>query len=287
MYTPSDAISIPEDTIIRLALQSAPGKGKTWSALTFPYPLVLNFDNNLQAFAGRKDIQQVPFYDDTFVDKLMPRTKLKNNQPTPRPNRKDAILKWLEEHAAKMEDDQTLILDSWSRVQDGFDAQAEAIPIRTASGDVDGFAFWKDKQIFSRQVCEILGTLKCNVVVTFHEQFETDDAGKILFNKVKPLQQGKFMNKLPSYFSDWFRCLFFAKGTDLSKETQLHPLLKEMGEKVVLENDLGLWQTKSDLVSDCKSRIPGCPQFIRAHYGNLIDLYAKSQQAKNNLSPAT
>lgn len=275
LYIPSGAVGLKEDSIVRLALQSASGKGKTWSALTFPNPIVLDFDNNLQAHVNRKDLKRVPFCEDEFVDGIVPRS-MTGGQKTKRPNRRDALLKWLAAEGPKITDQQTLILDSWSRVQDGFDIQEDAVPTRNAQGQVDSFAFWKHKIDFSRDVCELLGTLKCNVVVTFHEQFITDDQGKVLFNKIQPLMQGKFVNKLASYFSDWFRCLFFPKGTDLTKEQSLHTVLKEMGLPMVLPNDLGLWQTKSDLVADCKSRIPNCPQFIPAHYGCLIDLYAKS-----------
>ena len=276
MYIPTDAHSLSEETkpVFKVALQARGGQGKTWSALTFPNPIVLNFDKNLQAFAGRGDIHQVPFWEDKFVDSIIKRGNTLDQSIRPdattRPNRRDALIIWLNREGPKFTSEQTIVLDSWSKVQDSFDQQERIEPHYTKKGEVDEFAFWANKLEWSTTLCELLGSLACNVVVTFHEMYITDEGGKVIINKVIPLQQGKFVNKVSLYFSDWFRCLFLVKGTPKS---DLPAPLQELIKDTILQEDMGFWQTKSSLIVDCKTRIVGAPQFIRADYNELIRLY--------------
>lgn len=276
MYIPTDAHPLSEETkpVFKVALQARGGQGKTWSALTFPNPIVLNFDKNLQAFAGRQDIHEIKFWEDKFVDNLIKRGNTVDTTVPPtsttRPNRRDALKIWLNREGPKFTSEQTLILDSWSKVQDAFDQQENIEPHYTRGLERDAFKFWANKIEYSTELCELLGSLNCNVVVTFHEMYITDEAGKVVINKVIPLQQGKFVNKVSLYFSDWFRCIFVVKGAD--KNTLPPPLQALIPTKDIPE-DMGFWQTKSDLFADCKTRIPACPQFIKASYQELIRLY--------------
>lgn len=284
LYIPEGARSMSDEEkpIFKIALQSAGGRGKTFSALSFPNPIVLNFDNNLQAFTGRADIYKVPFNEDKFVDTIVKRGDLRDLShiivdASFRPNRRDALLLWLNKHGPSFTSDQTIILDSWSKAQDGFDQQEDMEPHYTQQLKKDDFMFWRNKLIWSRDLCDLLTSLPCNTVVTFHEQNLTDESGKVISSKMVPLMQGKFVNKLSLYFSDWFRCWFFPKGTPRSQIPL--PALESLGiTELQLQQDLGLWQTKSDMYADCKTRIVGCPQFIRADYKELIRLYSLGTQ---------
>lgn len=280
-YIPPDALSLADEDkpVFKVALQARGGQGKTYSALSFPNPIVLNFDKNLQAFTGRPDIHQIPFWQDEFVDKIIKRGNTLDADYKPkvlRPNRRDALLMWLNKEGPKFTPDQTIILDSWSKAQDGFDQQESIEPHYTKKGDIDEFAFWASKIEWSTNLCEVLGSLNCNVVVTFHEMYVTNESGTVVVNKVIPLQQGKFVNKVSLYFSDWFRCWFFPKGT---LRTELPLPIQETIKESSLAEDQGWWQTKSSLLADCKTRIKACPQFIKADYQTLIKLYDASKTA--------
>ena len=76
IYKPSGSINLSESQTkpqIRLGIQGPPGSGKTWAALTFPNPVIINLDRGLGAHAGRSDVIDVPFYSGSFVDKIIPR----------------------------------------------------------------------------------------------------------------------------------------------------------------------------------------------------------------------
>ena len=260
IYIPNGLKSLKDiqDKRIKLALQARSGQGKTFSALTFPNPVIADFDSNLQAHSGREDVVLVPFCDDAFVNALVKKT-------AQRPNVRDAFKKWLQTEAVKLTPEQTLVVDSWTRLQDSFDEQTDSEPVRTRSGDVDEFAFWARKQDYAKEVLNLLANLRCNLVVTFHEVEMTDDKGKVITGRVIPLMQGKFVNKLGLYFSDWFRCWFFGKGSKLPDSISKN---LPNGPKEA-EADLGLWQTKSDNFSDCKTRMKSCPMFIAANYSSF------------------
>ena len=91
IYKPVGSLSLAEITdvpLIRLGIQAPPGKGKTYSALTFPNPVVLNFNKGLGAHTGRGDVIDVPFWDGKFCDKIHPRSGTANPA-----NKKDAFEK--------------------------------------------------------------------------------------------------------------------------------------------------------------------------------------------------
>lgn len=240
MYIPTNSVNLKDaaQLPIRLALQGASGTGKTYSALTFPNPVVLDFDGNLNAHRG-KNIIQVPFTSDEFVDSLAKRTT--TTGPKSRPNRRDALKNWLATEALQLTAEQTLIIDSWTTLQDAFDMQQDLEPAYTKTGGIDEFAFWADKQDFSKLILNGLKRLKCHSVITFHEMYITDDSGKIIAGKIAPLMQGKFVNKLGLYFTDWFRCIVPSVG-------------------------VYKWQTSSDAITNCKTRMANAPQFIEPHF---------------------
>lgn len=280
MFTPPDShhLATTEVPTFKCAIQGPGGSGKTFSGMTFPNVKCLNYDNNLQAFHGRKDIFSIDMWKDEFVDKIMGgqrgNTLDPSNSPSScRPNRRDATTRWLNENGPKFTPEDTLFVDSWSKLQDGFDQQEGIEPHYTRDGKLDEFAFWGNKKDWSTTVCDILGSLNCNVVVAFHEMRLTDNKGNFLDGKFVPLQEGKFVNKISLYFSEWMRSSFYPKGTPVANfNPRAIADLQLTGDE--LKEDLGVWQTQSSIYYDCKTRIIGAPVFMRASYQELLRLYS-------------
>jgi hypothetical protein len=212
IYIPKDAQTLENKTQpqIRMLLQGWPGVGKTHAALTFPNPYVLDFDNNLQAYYGQK-IPNTPIWDSQYVKDVM---KFPPTKPGAQPNRRDALLKFLKEEALKFSTNQTLIVDSWTRLQAAIDAQNELEPKITKEGKIDDYHFWNQKLAYSREVMQLLCSVKCHVVVTVHEMAERDKKTGVLLDKVRPLQEGKFIAEFASYFTYVFRAI-----TEETKDT--------------------------------------------------------------------
>lgn len=244
---------------IRLGLQAAPNCGKTTSALTFPNVVVADFDNKLSAtnakLAGKElaDVTIIPFYDADFCDSLVPR---KNKLFAP--NKRDAFTAWLNKEAVNMQQDQTLIIDSWTMLQAAFDQQTGYEPAISRNGSEDKFVFWARKVEFSKEVCERLKTLNCHVVVTFHETIDRDDEGRPT-GKMKPVMQGQFADQLAGHFTDWFRQHAVAKLKDPA-----NPRSEIIGTEY-------LWQTTADNVCNCGTHIHGLKPRVPATYDVFLN----------------
>lgn len=236
-YIPPTVVKSKTNAQRRIGIQGPASGGKTYSALTFPNPLVLDFDNGLTA---HPDVDHVPFYDPEFIGKYNPNFKPKIKGTFP--NRRDALLKWLEEDALKLHPEQTLIIDSWTTVQSAFDQQQELEPKATKSGGIDEYDFWAKKIDFSRKVSQYLCSVKCNVVVTLHETAVRDIKTGQLLEKISPLMQGKFLAELKIYYTDFFRMV----NEEEKKEG------KVVGCKY-------FWQVRSDSNFDAKCRLPKLP----------------------------
>lgn len=249
MFIPDKSTNLKDIKIARhmLGLMGNPLSGKTFSMLTAPNPYVINYDNKLGAHFG-KDINQAEFGNDDFVDSIVPRTDKKK-----RPNRKEALIKWLETNMSKFEPEQTVCLDSWSLVQDGFDQYEETVRHLTKAGQDNEFEFWNQKQIFAREVLSLLKNSKCNIIVTFHEHPQTDSKGN-LTGKIGPLMRGRFVHKLSGYFTDWFRQHAIPEYEKPDDKTS----------KVV--NIEYMWQTKPDALTNCGSCIQGLKTLVPANW---------------------
>lgn len=189
---------------LRVGLQGWPGTGHTHSSLTFPNPFVLDFDNKLAAHYG-KTIPNIPFWDGDYVSKVL-------GFPPPRPGknpcRQKALVNFLKTEAPKFNNNQTIILDSWTAIQEAIDCYNDDCPvISKKTGELDEFAFWGNKLTDSREIMRLIKGLKCNVVVNFHELAQRDPKTNMLLDKVRPLQQGSFVAEIASHFTFFFRTL--------------------------------------------------------------------------------
>jgi hypothetical protein len=260
MYKPPYAINLqtaPAEKLM-VGLQGKTKTGKTTSALTFPNPIVADFDGNLTGHLGR-DIIVVPFYKKEWCLANQAKWKVKANTGINANviNRRDLLQVWLSEEASKFSAEQTLIVDSWTTLQDSFDIQTDLEPVYTKQGSIDEFAFWARKVDYAQKVLNTLKELSCQVVVTFHEQPQMDKE-KNITGKIEPLMQGKFVNKIALYFSDFFRChVIQQRGPDNK------PLFEKDGKTPVVDY---FWQTKPDGTADCGSRLRDIPMFVEQNY---------------------
>ena len=205
MHIPNTALNLKNTTFpqIRLGICGEPCSGKTTSALTFPNIIVADFDGGLTRFSG-ENITFVPFYDEEWVCNF----GFKPTKPKATANRRDAFLKFLEEDVLKMTNEQTLLLDSWTALQNAFDMQQDTDPPKiTKEGKHDDYYFWQKKIEYCEKVVVRLKACKCHVVVTFHEDKVRDKNTGQLLDKIAPLMQGKFVAQLKSHFTDFFRML--------------------------------------------------------------------------------
>lgn len=250
-YIIKDAMTLESKRFkqIRLGLQAAPNTGKTTSALTAPGPVVADFDNKLSASnalnAGKKlsEITIIPFYNAEFVDKLVARS-----HPAFAPNKRDAFTKWLGSEATKLQEDQTLIIDSWTMLQAAFDQQQSYEPAISKKGSEDKFVFWAAKMDYAKGIMERLKTLNCNIIVTFHESIERDDEGKPT-GKCKPVMQGAFADQIAGHFTDYFRCHAEAKPNTPTSY---------------------LWQTAPDNSCNCGTHLSGIKPRVLATWDVFV-----------------
>ena len=270
IYVPPGLLSldkIPADPQLRVGLQGPPGVGKTWEALTFPNPIVLNIDRGLGAHVGRSDVIEVPFYDPKFVDSIVKRS----GTQAP-PNRKDALLVWLNNVGMKLRPHQTLVIDSNTQIEVSFHSEYKLAPVITKSGKVDDFAEWNLKKEYFGELMAMLKSLPCHVVYIAHETADRSKDGE-LNGMVRPLLTGQFGDQLASHFTDYFRCHAYAKPTPdrMTKFQEVFKLdaaaVKEWLASTPNET-IYLWQTQADekAASVKTSTLVGAPKFVLADY---------------------
>ena len=265
MHIPTAAQNLKDKKFsqVVLGIQGPPATFKTGAALTFPNPVVCDFDNGLTAYAGR-DLVLLPFYDYDWVCSYSG-GKFKPQKPDRQPNRRDAFLEFLKTDALKLTQEQTLILDSWTTLQDAFTTQIAYEPRYTKDGKVDDYYPWEQRIEYSTNVMTYLRSLKCNVVVNLHETQVRDGATGQLLDKIAPMMQGKFVAKLKLYFTDYFRARMEEQKNAAGKVISAKPL----------------WQVRSDNKFDAKTRLvlPDGVTEIEASYASFKQFGYKTLEA--------
>lgn len=247
LYIPKDVEYLSPDIVsqVRLGLQGYPGTGKTYSCFTFPNPVILNLDNKLGVHVEKITIPIVNLWNPKCPF-------IKPNEP-----REEAVLRWLLTVGPLLKKEQTLILDSWTTLQNWFDIRVTNIDHYSDKGKLDPYKPWRLKGNFAGAVCDALKSLPCNSVTTFHDSPERDDEGKIV--GVKPTMTGSFADQLAGHFTDWFHQLVMNKKS-ADKTTDLM-----VDGKVVPEY---VWQVRSDSKRKCLTSkiIPTNLMFVPANY---------------------
>ena len=262
-YIPQIAQKPSSNPQIRLGIIGASHTGKTTFASTFPNPIYADFDGNLSAFSGRSDILVLPFTDVEWCKSLVGRAPddIKNIPHF-------AFKKWLTSgDAMKLEPDQTLVLDSWTSLQDAFDQQMVLNPPKTATGALDPYEPWALKIDYSQSVMVTLKQLRCNVIVIFHEQDQKDQNGCIV-GKIEPLMQGKFVKKLGLYFTDFFRCVTrskYKKGPDG----------KDVHEGTIYEVQTG---SSTDINLGSRTVPSGLPTYMKPEYATFASYFPQNKK---------
>lgn len=269
MYIPENCLTLDKvsDPQIRLGIQGFPGSGKTWSALTFPNPIVFNLDKGLGAHFGREDVTEIPIYEDEYCKKIYPSYK-------GIADKKSVIEIWFNTIGPKLEEDQTLVFDGGTGLQRIYHKWYEANPTITKQGKVDDYGEWKLKINFFGSILEQAKTLKCNFVYICHEAEKKDKDGQYS-GKIRPLLTGQFCDEIVSHYTDWFRMHAIKKPVDMLQVKD--ETLKNFGCKNIsafkaicdtFKNDtVYFWQTESDELVDCKaSSLVDFPRYIPANY---------------------
>jgi hypothetical protein len=251
--------TFPKIPTLRVGIQGPPGSGKTASALTFPNPIFADFDHidipSLLALPHLKDVkpQVIPFYNVEFCkDKLGMKPNKMNLVP-----KHSALKKWIMDYGSKLTSEQTLILDSWTTLQDAFDEYTWSEPIYNSAGKVDDRAPWSLKLDFSTEISNMIKDLTCNVVVLFHEVQARDPQSGVLLDKIMPLMQGQFVAKIKIYYPN-----FFKASVEQKKDQAGKPIEGNTPEY--------FWQVKSDNKFDAKCSKVDLPFKVPAYYSSLI-----------------
>lgn len=212
----------------RLLLVGAAGSGKSWSAVTFPNPFILDYDNNLQHDYFRDlAMPTIPCYDVSATREI----KIKERKVI---DPREWIIQWLAVEGKKFSEQQTIILDSLTGLSDIVRILYEKEVPTSKSGHDDKYWFWRMWAAYFRELFSAVRDLPCNVVVIMHEN-EMRDSETNRVTSVKPLIQGQeFSPRIPSFFTDVYRQIAIPKENLM----QLKP-----GMKSAITY---WWQIKSD-----------------------------------------
>ncbi len=197
---------LTEQPQMRLGIQGYGGTGKTWTALTFPNPIVANLDRGLGAHTGRADVIEIPFYNDAYCRSIMP------NYNTGK--LKDLLQIWLSKEGKKLSPEQTLVWDGNTSMQNAYHRWYNDNRVFTSSGKEDDFAQWRLKTQFYADIVEQLKFLPCHVVYIAHEAEKKEKDGSYR-GKIRPLLTGQFADELLNHFTSWFRQHASEKPSDL------------------------------------------------------------------------
>jgi hypothetical protein len=163
---------VTEDSPIRAIIFGRAGTGKTRGAMTFPNPVIMNFDNNLP-----KGTPGIPCWNEEFLKKFKPMPM--------------TIADMYRQISSQLAPDQTLIIDSLTSVERKFDTWEKTNPIYTKrTMEPDGFSMFRRRLDFWNEIFELWRQSKHNLVVLMHQINEKNDKGEETQN-VKPLLSGK------------------------------------------------------------------------------------------------
>ena len=192
-------IITPENPQIRLGIIGAPGTGKTTGALTFPDPIVLDFDNKCPP-----GVRSIPFYKPDVLKHWLKSKSSIDYGP------RNGLIDFLKTEATTYPKGTTIILDSWTSIMNTLDLWQDAnksfIYWSDKKKEVDGFALHADRLAMAVEIVLAIKPLACNVIICIHEQIERDDKGNAL-STIKPLMKGQFADQMAAHLTGFFRAL--------------------------------------------------------------------------------
>lgn len=237
-----------------IALIGAANSGKTWAAATFPNPLFVDFDKKLPRHLTTP-VSSLPFWDEVFLaevikeEKLAASTKIGGIVAS-----SHVFLAWITKVAPSIPEDVTLVIDSWTMMQQLLDRVLNATKKQNSAGEVDTREYYARKATLSTEVLAALKNLKCQHVVIFHESKDMKSDGSPS-GKLNPLMAGSLKESLPQNFTHWIRQT--AEENKTTKEIEY------------------LWQIKPNNECNCNCPEPHLlaqPKLmkVKAHYDSLL-----------------
>jgi len=278
IYTPPGCRTLDQVTArqqVRLGIQGYPGTGKTWAALTFPNPIVLNLNKGIGAHVGRKDVIEVP------REKFKTPTEVKDN-----------VIEWLQQVGPKLTNEQTLIFDSVTDFEVYYHLWFNANKLQLAlgsGGKVNDFAEWNFKEKVFDELFNLFQGLACDVVMITHESDQPDKPAPgqaaSYSGKIRPLFTGKVKDKICHTFTDWFRQGSCGLVPDdkitpelLSDWKMTKPEFQAM-QKTFPDKTLYYWLTVGDDKFDGKaSSLVSPPKYMPANFSSFQKYTRKINQ---------
>lgn len=251
LYIPSNATPPTQHTTFRVGLQGRPKTGKTWSALTFPNPFVIDIDNNIPrnhpAFGL---VQTAPIWNEDWTKQHFPRAGGVKHH---------IVGQWLATEGRKFGTNQTLILDSITLLGNYFDAYYQNNPVYSSKGVLDKWFAWREKIRFFTDLHDTIKSLKCHFVAIVHETNDYDDEGTVI--GIKPLLTGAYGDQLAGQYCEWFRQV--TEEDKASGKTSF------------------LWEVKSKKLScaggNILSLLPADTKRIKASYQTLVEILSNER----------
>lgn len=287
IYIPEGCLTLDKsvEEQIRLGIQGFPGTGKTWAALTFPNPIVINFDRGVGAHKGRADVVDVPFWNPEWI-----KTFYKNYKGLE--HVKIALTEWLEKYGPKLVREQSLIIDGSSEVEAAYHAWYKENKVYSKkSNEENEYAEWNFKNDWFQDLHALFKSFKCNIIWLMHEA-EIADKPKVneplyYSGKTRPLMSGQFKDKIVGKYTDWFRQRAETKFTE---EKITDKVLKDFGykdKKAFMERQsefprdtIYFWQTDGDSQTDGKcSSLVNFPKYIFADYKDFCKYKRQTTQS--------
>ncbi|CAK0776661.1 hypothetical protein CCP2SC5_740010 [Azospirillaceae bacterium] len=197
MYIPSSIVTSKRPAL-RVLLQGSPGTGKTYSALTFPFPLIVDFDHKCPV-----GVPSLPFWDKDWCVAEAKRLGLPVIQNVV--HKKELFQKWLEVEGPKFRSGQTLIFDSWTSLQDEvlryFNDTKTWIKEK---GEWDTRKMWADFLNYTVYIVVLIKQIPADIIVICHEQIERNEKGDPT-GTYRALSPGSFGDRMAGSFTDYWR----------------------------------------------------------------------------------
>lgn len=191
-HQPTTSLTVAPDADKFVVCCGSAFSGKTTFALTFPDPVVLDFDRKIPK-AGVKNIE---FWNESLIRQLAPQA----NPQSRYVNRRDALQNWLIDNIGKYPNS-TGVLDSLSNLETAFHQQTEFV--EGVKANVGG------GQLFGRKMsylCDIFALLKDvfgRVIVNVHlapiVAINPQTGADFQTGKCKPACTGSFAERIPTF----------------------------------------------------------------------------------------
>lgn len=157
-----------------IGIQGEPNTGKTTAAVSWPNPLLLDFDKKCPP-----GVQTIPFWDASWIHQYM------NTKAPLFANRKQALIKWLRDAGPNLPTDMTLVVDSYTAIEHGYQEYVNqnrmlfmTKPDNQGNQEYNQRAMFMDKFNYNIELFALLKSTPCPVVLTFHEQIARNEKGQ-------------------------------------------------------------------------------------------------------------